>query len=78
MPASCAPNKLDPRIQRGTLSCTWHCLDLLARLRFFEKLLQFHHIIGKTIGAHWIAPQRQQGALICSRRSSSPRSILPG
>src|SRR5947199_8796375 len=36
-------------------SCTWHGLHLLAWLRWFEKLLQFHHIIGKTIGASIIS-----------------------
>src|SRR5207302_6175426 len=53
-------------------SCTWHGLHLLAWRGWFEKLLQLHHIIGKTIGAHWIAPQRQQRALIRSR--CSPKS----
>src|SRR5438270_8270022 len=54
-------------------SCTWHCLYLLVWLCFFEKLLEFHHIIGKTIGAHGIAPQRQHSTSIRSRRSSKSK-----
>ena len=73
--ATCAPNKLEPKIQIGTLSADARDRDdALIGHRGRQVSHQLHHVLGKLLGIGGeIAPQGLRGRLIGTRRAARAR-----